>query len=233
MIFTDYNLVPRDSELAVNILTGEFLYRFLLNPYHPEFHNVSWKPDMDLSRYNAEYIIPNDYYDIIDLRVVREREEKKDGETEEEEIEIVREYTSELIPGYNTTREVRHKNVDYICKFNIRVMSIESMQCTVSVATKEDPNTILRKQERNIVNNTSRGYFLVVNYEAIVRCLISQYEGLMIDIRYTYRCHYENLYWFMYLINKLANKDSTPKGYDPNKPLDTIGDNVILAKIIK
>lgn len=223
-------IVRRDSQLAGNILTGEFLYCFLLNPEHPEFHKAASALDIELSRYGKEYIIPNDYYDIIDLRVVIEREEKKkkDEETNEEEIEIIKEYTSELIPGYNITKEVRYKGKDYICKFSFKVISIEHIHCTVSVVTKEDPNIILIKREHNIKDNMRSGYFMVVNYEAIVRCLVSQYEGLMIDIRYTYRCTYENLYWFMYLTSQLIQEDKLPKVYDPNKPIDKIGDKVIL-----
>lgn len=223
-------VVRRDSQLAGNILTGEFLYYFLLNPEHPEFHKVASALDIDLSRYGKEYIIPNDYYDIIDLRAIREKEVKKktDEETNEEEIEIIKEYTSELIPGYNITKEVRYKGKDYICKFSFKVISIEHIQSTVSVATKEDPNTILIKREHNIKDNMRSGYFMVVNYEAIVRCLVSQYEGLMIDIRCTYRCSYENLYWFMYLTSQLTQEDKLPKVYDPNKPVDKIGDKVIL-----
>ena len=220
-------VLRRDSQLAGNILTGEFLYRFLLNPEHPEFHKVASALDMELSRYGKEYIIPNDYYDIIDLRAVRVIE-KKTEEEGEEHIEIIKEYTSELIPGYTITKEVRFKGKDYICQFSFKVISIEHIYATVSVATKDDPNTILIQREHNIKDNSRSGYFMVVNYEAIVRCLVSQYEGHMIDIRDTYRCNYDRLYWFMYLISQLTQEDKLPKSYNFNKPIDKIGDKVIL-----
>lgn len=221
-------IVCRDSQLAGNILTGEFLYRFLLNPEHTEFHKVASALDIELSRYGKEYIIPNDYYDIIDLRAVRVIEKKTEDEEGEEHIEMIKEYTSELIPGYTITKEAKFKGKDYICRFSFKIISIEHIYATVSVATKDDPNTILIQREHNIKDNSRSGYFMVVNYEAIVRCLISQYEGDMIDIRYTYRCSYDRLYWFMYLISQLTLEDKLPKSYDFNKPVDKIGDKVIL-----
>ena len=102
------------------------------------------------------------------------------------------------------------------------------MKCKVSIATKEDPYNILRRYEHNIGDPRPNGYYLVINYEAIVRCLVSQYRGDMIDIRYDYLVSYDRIYWFMYLIERTTDEDIHPSKFQPINNILKIGNKPVI-----
>lgn len=211
-------------ELNNAVLDGEILYRFL---YDGKKHGyeITNKNDMDLTKYDKKYIIPDNYYDIIYLP------------TQIEEIHtpkamykgnIVKYYKQILIPYISRQVEVVYEDVTYICNYELKINSIEDMKCKVSIATKEDPYNILRRCEHNIGDPRPNGYYLVINYEAIVRCLVFQYRGDMIDIRYDYLVSYDRIYWFMYLIERTTDEDIHPSKFRPDNTILKIGNKPVI-----
>lgn len=211
-------------ELKNAVLDGEILYRFL---YDGKKHGYELlhKYNMDLTKYNKKYIIPDDYYDIIYLPVNVEELSTLDAEYKRGKIKY---YKHTLVPYISRQVEVVYEDVTYICNYELKINSIEDMKCKVSIVTKEDPYNILRRCEHNIGDPRPNGYYLVINYEAIVRCLVFQYRGDMIDIRYDYLVSYDRIYWFMYLIERTTDEDIHPSKFRPDNTILKIGNKPVI-----
>lgn len=211
-------------ELKNAVIDGEILYRFL---YDGEKHGYELlhKYDMDLTKYDKKYIIPDDYYDIIYLPINVEALDTLDADYKRNNIKY---YKHTLVPYISRQVEVVYDNVTYICNYELKINSIEDMKCKVSIATKEDPDNILRQQEHDIRSPHSGSYYLVINYEAIVRCLVSQYQGINVLFNFDYRISYDRIYWFMYLIEQTTDEDIHPSKFCPINNILKIGNKAVI-----
>lgn len=211
-------------DLKNAVLDGEILFRFLYDGKKHGYDNIWWN-DMNLTKYDKKYIIPDDYYDIIYLPTQIEEIYTPEVRYKGNKVKY---YKQILVPYISRQVEVVYEDVTYICNYELKINSIEDMKCKVSIATKEDPYNILRRYEHNIGDPRPNGYYLVINYEAIVRCLVSQYRGDMIDIRYDYLVSYDRIYWFMYLIERTTDEDIHPSKFRPDNTILKIGNKPVI-----